>query len=493
MESSPSLLFKDLALPESLQKALEKMKFETPTDIQAKTLPIALEGKDIIGCAQTGTGKTGAFVIPTLARLAEHPEKTALIMTPTRELAMQIFEVVRNMVWFEKNCGIAILIGGASYGPQFNQLRRNPRIIIGTPGRIQDHLNNGSLRLNHTGILVLDEADRMLDMGFAPQIESILKSVPADRQTFLFTATLPREIEKIAERFMKSPTRIMVGANSKPVEKIKQEVIETHEDKKFSVLVDQINQREGSVLIFAKTKRRTDLLAEELHGNGFKVALIHGDRTQGQRADAIRNFRSGQVRILVATDVAARGLDVPHIAHVINFDLPQVAEDFIHRIGRTARAGAEGNALSFVTPSERGMWKRIHRLITGNNNSGYSSGPSSFQSRPGGDRPQQFAGRRGDQTADQRRYGPRPGGFNRRFEREAPSHQERPAEVAPPRFNQNRDSFASAVTEANPRRFRAGQGTVRAERNGFQDGEVSKPFQKGKKPAAKFSSLPHED
>jgi superfamily II DNA/RNA helicase len=410
--------FDQLPLPETLRKSLAKMNFQTPTPIQAKAVPLALEGKDVIGCAQTGTGKTGAFVIPTVARLSKNPQETALIMTPTRELALQIFEVVRNMTWFEKKFGAALLIGGASYGPQFQQLRQKPRLVIGTPGRIQDHLDQKSLKLDQVGVLVLDEADRMLDMGFAPQIESILKGVPTERQTFLFTATLPREIERMAQRFMKSPERVMVGENSKPVAKIKQEMIETRENEKLGVLFEQINARVGSVLIFAGTKRRTDRLSEELEMGGYDVVSIHGDRSQRQRADAIRIFKRGQARILVATDVAARGLDVPHIAHVINFDLPQVPEDFIHRIGRTARAGAEGNALSLVTPSDRGMWKRIQRLIGGETepsgqprNRGY--GPRraddgrGFSPRRGPRRPAAAANSRGPRQEEERSYSER--------------------------------------------------------------------------------------
>ena len=369
------LTFQQFELPPTLQKSLDKMDFKIPTPIQAKVLPLALEGSDIIGCAQTGTGKTGAFMIPIVARLSLNPEQTALILTPTRELALQIFEVAKSMILFEKNFGIALLIGGSGYGPQLQQLRRGSRLIIGTPGRVQDHLRQKNLRLEKTNVLVLDEADRMLDMGFAPQIEEILRKMEGARQTFLFTATLPNEIEKIAKKFMKNPLRVMVGPNSRPIEKIKQEVIETTESKKLQILIKEIRKREGSVLIFTRTKHRTDSLSEELEISGFEVAMIHGDRTQQQRSAAIRDFKKGTARILVATDVASRGLDVPNIAHVINFDLPQMPEDFVHRIGRTARAGAEGSALSLITPSERFMWKRILRLISGGGGAGFGEKP----------------------------------------------------------------------------------------------------------------------
>ena len=448
MESESTLSFESLALPVNLQKSLAKMNFQSPTPIQAKTLPLALEGRDVIGCAQTGTGKTGAFVIPLIARLSANPQQTALIMTPTRELALQIYEVVRNMTWFEKNWGTVLLIGGAAYGPQFQGLRRGARIIIGTPGRIQDHLNQGSLSLQNTGVLVLDEADRMLDMGFAPQIEEILRGVPEDRQTFLFTATLPREIERIAQRFMKNAERVMVGENSRPIAKIKQEMIETNEAKKLDVLFEQINSREGSMLVFTKTKRRTDRLTKELEISGYQVTAIHGDRSQRQRSDAIRDFKSGRVRILVATDVAARGLDVPHIAHVINFDLPQVPEDFVHRIGRTARAGAEGNALTLVTPSERGMWRRIQSLINGNNQDGYSQG-----SRPGGFRNDNGFG-------PKRSYGPRrEEGSDRRFGARKPSRGDGPRSNA----QDSRPSRPSFTREP------------RAERPSFQSDQGERP------------------
>lgn len=364
MDSRP-LRFQDFALSSSLQKALAKMNFREPTPIQQKTLIPALAGRDIVGCAQTGTGKTAAFVIPLIARLQADPDRIALILTPTRELAMQISDVVRHLTWFEKDWNYALLIGGSPYGGQLQALRKNPRFVIGTPGRVQDHLDQGSLQLERTGALVLDEADRMLDMGFAPQIESILKSVPTDRQTFLFTATLPAEIEKIAKRFLKTPERIVVGPNSKPVEAVRQKVVETNEGRKLEDFFEHLYKLKGSVLIFTKTRHRTERLTEAIAEAGFDVTSIHGERTQRQRLDAIRDFKKGQARVLVATDVAARGLDVPHIAHVINFDLPQEPEDYVHRIGRTARNGAEGDALTFVTPQDRDMWRRIESLIHG--------------------------------------------------------------------------------------------------------------------------------
>lgn len=450
--SSPAsaMKFDQFDLPTGLKKSLARMSFVEPTPVQAQTLPVALEGRDILGCAQTGTGKTGAFAIPMVARLSTRSEHTALIMTPTRELALQVFEFVKQLSGHDRSWGVTLLIGGTAYGPQFRALRQNPRIVIGTPGRIQDHLDQGSLRLGRAGFLVLDEADRMLDMGFAPQIEAIVASMPEERQTMLFTATLPQQIERIAARFLKNPSRIMVGPNSRPVEKVKQEVIQTRENEKREVLFRQIDARKGSVLIFAKTKRRTEMLTEELSLSGYDVVAIHGDRTQRQRDDALKAFRKGGARILVATDVAARGLDVPHIAHVINFDLPQVPEDYIHRIGRTARAGAEGEALTLVTPSERGLWRRIERLIGGDS----SASGGGFGNRPAG----RFGGRKpfgrprfDRENGEERRRGdgPRPP----RFDRGGAEDNRRGFEGRRPRFERGNTEDNRGGQDRGPRRF----------------------------------------
>lgn len=355
--------FKELSLPLELDRALTGMNFHTPTPIQALAIPVALMGRDLIGCAQTGTGKTAAFCIPLIVNLAKNPAKTALILAPTRELAMQIETVFKTLSKNYNDMRAALLIGGASMGPQFKALRAKPRVLVATPGRLMDHLRQRSVSLAKAEILVLDEADRMLDMGFAPQLNEILRFIPKNRQTMLFSATMPEEIRKLAAKYLHNPERVTVGTVSQPARTISQSIVETTQSNKNKTLVDELGSREGSVLIFARTKRRTDRVAKFLYEGGYRVSRIHGDRTQKQRNDAIEGFRNGKFNILVATDIAARGIDISHIAHVINYDLPAVAEDYIHRIGRTGRAGAEGKALSFVTPEDRGIWRDITRLL----------------------------------------------------------------------------------------------------------------------------------
>ncbi|MBI3557190.1 MAG: DEAD/DEAH box helicase [Deltaproteobacteria bacterium] len=355
--------FKELSLPAELYRAIEKMGYTKPTPIQAQAIPVILAGRDVMGCAQTGTGKTAAFGIPTIINLIQNPKKTALILAPTRELALQIDDVFGELTSQHPEIRTAILIGGASMNPQISQLRRNPRIIIATPGRLLDHLRRKTANIANTGILILDEADRMLDMGFAPQLNDILRYVPKQRQTLLFSATFEAAIVKLAQKYLANPERITIGQTSTPVKKIAQSVVETTVKGKNDTLVDELDARAGSVLIFARTKRRTDKLARYLSGCGYKVDRIHGDRSQRQRVDAIDGFRDGKFDILVATDIAARGIDIPHIAHVINYDLPMTPEDYVHRIGRTARAGADGQALSLITPEDRGQWRLISKLI----------------------------------------------------------------------------------------------------------------------------------
>lgn len=355
--------FKDLTLPSVMEKAIQAMGFETPTPIQAQAIPAALSRRDLVGCAQTGTGKTAAFCIPVIARLLKLPAKTALILVPTRELAIQITEVIAQLCQGSPDFKTAILIGGTSMQPQFRSLSRRPRIIVATPGRLVDHLRRGSVSLSSTEILVLDEADRMLDMGFAPQLNEILRFVPKTRQTLMFSATMPTDIAQLANRFLKDPIRITVGPVSKPIAKIQQSWVRTPSVNKNRVLEGELDAREGSIIVFARTKSRTDRVARHLEQGGYEVTRIHGGRSQAQRNAAVSGFRSGRFRILVATDIAARGVDISSIAHVVNYDLPQVAEDYVHRIGRTARAGAEGQAISLVSPEEESQWKEISRFL----------------------------------------------------------------------------------------------------------------------------------
>ena len=355
--------FQELSLPVFLGHTLKQMNFTKPTPVQAQAIPPALEGKDIIASAQTGTGKTAAFAIPLLVFLEIHKDQTAMILTPTRELAGQVLDVLRKLNGQHYLGGSVLLIGGAPMGPQLTALSKKPRLFIGTPGRVIDHLSRKSLKLDKTGFLVLDEADRMLDMGFAPQLDEIRHRLTAPRQTLLFSATIPPDIQQMAAKYLKDPVRISVGAQTQPVEKIAQEVIYTTESHKAEELEGELNTRQGSVLVFARTQHRVDHIAERLKEKGFKVTRIHGGRSQSQRKQAIDHFREGHYRILVATDIAARGLDIHHIAHVINYDLPRNPEDYIHRVGRTARAGAEGNSLCFLTVEVRSLWQRILSLM----------------------------------------------------------------------------------------------------------------------------------
>jgi ATP-dependent RNA helicase DeaD len=355
--------FKELPLSPGLQKSLEQLGYQQPTPVQAQAIPVALSNRDLIASAQTGTGKTAAFCIPIIAKLEKNPSKAALILVPTREIAAQISGVLNSLTKNTPAMSTVLLMGGTPINPQVRLLAKKPRIVIATPGRLCDHLRRGTISLFGTDMLVLDEADRMLDMGFAAQLAEILRFLPTYRQTFLFSATIPADITKLASKYLKDPVRVTVGPVSKPISKIQQSVIETTGAKKNEALLQELGSRLGSVLIFTRTKHRTDRLARQLTQNGHQVNRIHGGRTQSQRLSAISGFRGGKFRILVATDLAARGIDIPEIAHVINFDLPQCAEDYVHRIGRTARAGAAGKALSFITPEDRAQWKEISRFL----------------------------------------------------------------------------------------------------------------------------------
>lgn len=352
-----------LGLPEALHHALNSMRFSKPTPVQAQTIPHALEGRDILGSAQTGTGKTAAFGIPIVARLLSNPCGSALVMTPTRELAAQVMSQLQALLGKSSQIKTALLIGGEPIPKQLRQLRNRPRLLVGTPGRINDHLRQGNLTLKDTGVLVLDETDRMLDMGFTSQIEKILKFMPRARQTMLFSATLPSTIVKISEKYLNNPVRVEVDNALSPAKNIQHDVLRVSEGEKYRSLLSELDARKGSVIVFVKTKYGTEKMARELSKTGHDADAIHGDLRQNKRDRVIANFRNQKYRILVATDVAARGLDIPHIEHVINYDLPQCAEDYIHRIGRTARAGAEGSAMCLVTPANTEKWNVINRLI----------------------------------------------------------------------------------------------------------------------------------
>lgn len=390
--------FEQFGLPAQLAASLARMNYTQPTPIQVKAVPLAMEGRDILGSAQTGSGKTAAFSIPMVAKLLSNPRGGALVMTPTRELASQVIEVINQLLGKHSAIRTALLIGGDSMPKQIAELRQRPRIIVGTPGRINDHLARGTLMLHDTSFLVLDETDRMLDMGFGIQIEKIVKFLPAQRQTLLFSATLPPEIVKMTTKYLNNPERVSVDNVAKAAPKIQQEIIHLAEAEKYNTLLKQLEARTGSIIIFVKTKRGADRMAERLNKQNLKADTIHGDLHQRKRERVIQMFRDKKFRILVATDIAARGLDIPHIEHVINYDLPQCPEDYIHRIGRTARNGAEGAALCLISPDDHLKWRDIHRLLN-----------------PGEPAPQQPGGApRGGRPSGEKRGGGGQGNFRRR-------------------------------------------------------------------------------
>ena len=345
-------------LPDFLQRALAAQGIKHPTDVQEKAIPAVLAGRDVLATAQTGTGKTLAFLLPLVVRLLQEPAENALILSPTRELAQQTYDELKKLTNEEKPLPAVLVIGGDNIHKQFADLRKKPRVIVATPGRVIDHLQRKSIDLRRTHYLVLDETDRMLDMGFIDDMRQIVKSLPSPRQTLLFSATLPSEIVSLAAEFLTSPVRIQIGSVQVPVDSVLQEIIYLDIREKLPQLIHELSTRAGSVLIFTRTRHGAERLAKQLKLYGQKVNALHGDLRQNRRRQVLEFFKNQTVRILVATDVAARGIDVTHIAHVINYDLPQSPEDYIHRIGRTGRAGAVGNAVSFIAGDEE-KWKEI--------------------------------------------------------------------------------------------------------------------------------------
>lgn len=387
--------FADFGLTESLLESLKRMNFKSPTPIQAAAIPMALNGRDILGSAQTGTGKTGAFSIPMIEMLIRNPEKTALVLTPTRELAKQVLDAIRDLAAGKNAMKTAFIIGGEPYNKQFAQLKANPRIIVGTPGRINDHLDRKTIDLSSCGFLVLDETDRMLDLGFGVQLERIKAHLSDDRQTMLFSATMPADIVQLSKKYLKNPERISMGDTNVVAPKIKTEIVRINHEKKHDEMVRQLHEREGTVIIFVKTKFGTEKMAKRLREDGFTADALHGDLRQRKRDQVMKSFRDQKFRILCATDIAARGLDVPHIQHVINHDLPQVAEDYIHRMGRTARAGAEGAALCLISPADYKKWREIESLlgIKSNDNEGGHANHRGGERANGGKKPFEKKGR----------------------------------------------------------------------------------------------------
>jgi len=355
--------FSNLGISPKMLEQLETLRFIHPTPIQFKAIPAAIKGKDIIGIAQTGTGKTLAFSIPMIQRIASGEGK-GLVILPTRELALQVEEEIRKIGRYF-GLRTAVLIGGASMHQQIIALRRNPNVIIATPGRLIDHIDQKKVSLKDTKILVLDEADRMLDMGFEPQIKTILATVPSERQTLLFSATMPEKIASITKKYMKDPVRVEVTPAGSTLKKIKQEGYFVEKHDKIRLLAHLLSKDAGSMIVFTRTKFGAKKITQTLKQLRYGAAEIHSNRSLAQRRQALDGFRSGKYRVLVATDIAARGIDVTHIQYVVNYDLPEQSDDYVHRIGRTGRAGREGTAISFVTSQQKRDLRQIERLIRG--------------------------------------------------------------------------------------------------------------------------------
>jgi ATP-dependent RNA helicase RhlE len=357
--------FKDMPLSAGLQQKLAQFHFTTPTPVQASAIPPALEGKDVLATAQTGTGKTLAFLIPMIERLAAQgtPNKvSALILVPTRELAMQVHEQYEKLRE-RKDLPAALVIGGMAEQRQIQAVRKGASVVVATPGRLEDFLRRKLVNLRSVTTLILDESDRMLDMGFLPAIRRIAAELPRDRQTLCFSATLEASVAHLVNDYMHNPVRVALGSTSKPADTVELHAFEVPLADKSEVLRQLLYADKGQTLIFARTKRGTERLAKNLVRDGFSAAMIHGDRSQSQRTGALHGFDQGKFQILVATDVASRGIHVTNVAHVINYDLPQVPEDFIHRVGRTGRMGAAGRASTLVSGAEIGELRSIERAL----------------------------------------------------------------------------------------------------------------------------------
>jgi len=386
--------FYHLGIAPDMLKVLDRLKFVTPTPIQQQAIPVALEGKDIMGVAQTGTGKTLAFGIPIVQRLASEGGQ-ALILVPTRELALQVAEAMEPLLNSFQMMSV-VLIGGVKMHGQITDIKRNPDVIIATPGRMNDHIYQATIDLGRVVIVVLDEADRMLDMGFEPQVKSILRCVTNKEQTMLFSATIPSEILKLATKYMKLPITIEIAPSGTAAKDVSQELFIVKESSKNDALKMLLQKYRGTVLVFIRTKMKASRITRNIRTMGVKVAEIHSDRTMGQRIQAIEGFKRGRYRVLVATDIAARGIDISMIELVINYDLPDDAENYVHRIGRTGRAGEEGHAVTFATPTQSHDIKKIESLIRTTlprskhpqfAHANFHDGDSRPPRRPGGHRP----------------------------------------------------------------------------------------------------------
>jgi len=358
------ITFAELGLAAELLDAVRDAGYQHPTPIQAQAIPLALKGRDLMGLAQTGTGKTAAFTLPIIQRLLGGPRRTrALVLTPTRELCVQVEE---SFVKYGRHSGLSAVAvyGGVPLEPQERALRRGVDVVVATPGRLLDHLERQNVVFDDLEVLVLDEADRMLDMGFAPQINRVVDQVPRFRQTLLFSATMPPEVEALARKYLRRPLVVQVGRRSMAASTVSHAVYPVPKNKKSALLVELLKQDDmDSVLVFTRTKHGADRVVRHLERAGISATAMHADKTQVQRMKALEGFKDGSVRVLVATDIAQRGLDISGITHVINYDVPQQPEDYVHRIGRTGRAAATGDAFTFMDADEIGMVRTIERII----------------------------------------------------------------------------------------------------------------------------------
>jgi ATP-dependent RNA helicase RhlE len=363
--------FTGFNISDSLKNRLTNAGFVTPTPVQAKAIPPALEGQDILATASTGTGKTLSFLVPMIERMdstsvpstkGKRGPIRALILLPTRELAMQVLEAYHKLVPNAKHDSV-LVCGGLSENTQLDQLDRGPRLVVATPGRLEDFLRRRAVNLSNVEMLVLDEVDRMLDMGFLPAIRRIVTAVPRTRQTMCYSATLDANIQEIVRDYVKNPIRIEIGTTSKPSDRVELRAYTVMQDQKLGLLNQMLTEEQGTFLVFSRTKHGADRIARKLEKLGHDTNAIHGDRSQSQRTAALKGFATGRHRVLVATDVAARGIDVSDIAHVINYDMPNASDDFVHRIGRTGRAGAKGVATTFVMPQERHDARKLEREL----------------------------------------------------------------------------------------------------------------------------------
>ena len=365
--------FYNLGISKEILSNLKFLKLLRPTPVQQQAIKPGSEGKDILAIANTGTGKTAAFGIPIIQRLNANKSLSAIILTPTRELAVQVGKHLRDLMGKNISIKSAVLTGGDSIKKQIQLIKQNPRIYIGTPGRINDHIARETLNLRKINILVLDETDRMLDLGFIQQIQKIINFLPIKKQTLLFTATLPKNIRNISDKYLFKPVNISVEKKENILRNIDHSILNIKQVDKYEKLLEELNARKGSILVFMKTKHSSKRMYLKLQKDGMSVDAIHGNVRQNKRLNILNKFRNQKFRVLVATDVAARGLDISHIEHVINYDLPQRTEDYIHRIGRTARAGKKGSALSFVSENDKNIWKDICKLLNPNDKKNHNS------------------------------------------------------------------------------------------------------------------------